>query len=134
MDEITLPLSELLNAYVGVEALAKLKLPPKASIHVARVLVELDRERRVFEKERLKLIQDKGQRDLESPSRWHIPDGDVKARDQFLEAVGEMTSVEVTIRIAKLTEDDLVDIEPHHVAAMLPLMETSPRDNRRRRK
>jgi len=137
LTKLTLPLSDILNAYTGVEALSQKPLPPKSSIRVARLLVVLDGERRTYELARSSLIERLGTADPDAPGRITIPADDKDAQAEYWPAIASMQETEITLDVELLAEDDLVEIAPKFVAAILPFLassESKPRKQNAKRR
>ena len=124
LTKLTLPVSDVLNAYVGVDALSQRPLKPQSAIRVARLLVVLDRERRTYELARSAKVEALGERDPQKPGGWTIKAEDEEAQAAYWTWIGECQETEITLDVELLSEDDLVELEPKYVAAMLLFLDS----------
>jgi hypothetical protein len=109
-------LSQLIEIFPALSALAQTKLPARTGYRIAKAINLLKPELTAYENERIKLAESLGKR-TEDGQQFKFNDGNAK---EFIQQMNALTDEEVTIAFPTITPDDLgdVSIEPAHLATL----------------
>lgn len=116
-----LKLNQIVSSVEALRELAAVKFPIKISYQLSRLMIEIDRELKIYEEKRVALIKEFGVEDKES-GNFKIDVEDKEATQKFYDEFEKLMGLEVEVQFAdKINMADLGDIaiEPKYLVDWL---------------
>ncbi len=117
-------LSKIVEVFPSVQALSATKLPAKASYRVAKALIALTAEVKLYEEQRIKLAEEFGTKS-EDGKQFIFSDEDAP---KFSEQMVALLDEECAVTLQTISPDDLGDvgIEAYHLATLDGILIAEP--------